>query len=71
MAMRINNSPPCHGCEDRICGCHAKCERFKAWKQEFQKKKEALEGHQMRERMLNDFYVAGVEKQIKKSGRRV
>lgn len=69
--MGITNSPPCHGCGDRHGGCHAKCRKYKVWKDEWEKKKETLYGIQNRERMLNDFYVAGVEKQIKKGGKRV
>lgn len=23
---------PCKGCEDRIAGCHGKCENYKEWK---------------------------------------
>lgn len=69
--MAINNSAPCHGCGDRFAGCHSKCGKYKDWKDEFQKKKETLYGIQIRERMLNDFYVEGVTKQIKKSGGRV
>lgn len=24
---------PCKGCEDRIIGCHATCERYMVWKE--------------------------------------
>lgn len=22
---------PCHGCEERVLGCHGKCERYQKW----------------------------------------
>lgn len=24
---------PCKGCQDRVIGCHATCERYMAWKE--------------------------------------
>ena len=56
---------------DRHGGCHAKCKKYKVWKDEWLKKKEALHGKQTRERMLNDFYADGVIKSIKRGGGRV
>lgn len=69
--MGITNSAPCHGCEDRYGGCHAKCKKYKLWKDEWQKKKEALYGEQKRDRMLRDFYSDGCAKAVRKSGRKV
>jgi len=31
---------PCKDCPNRYPGCHSKCERYKAWKQEWDKLKE-------------------------------
>ncbi len=42
--MSYKNDSPCHGCEDRApgTGCHSKCERYKAWKQELDNKNRYL-----------------------------
>ena len=69
--MGIINSAPCQGCEDRHSGCHSECKKYKSWKDEWYEKKVALNGHQKRERMLNNFYVDGVTRQIKKNGGKV
>ena len=29
----MKDKPPCMGCSDRQIGCHASCEKYKAWKQ--------------------------------------
>ena len=69
--MGIVNSAPCQGCEDRHSGCHGKCKKYKFWKDEWQKKKTALNGDQARERMLNGFYADGCIKAIKKNGGKI
>lgn len=33
---------PCHGCVSRRAGCHAECERYKAWVEEREVEKEEL-----------------------------
>lgn len=38
---------PCKDCPDRYPGCHAKCEKYKAWKKEWDEIKE-------KERIYND-----------------
>ena len=34
---------PCWKCSDRSAGCHGKCEKYKAWKVELDKVKNAVE----------------------------
>ena len=33
---------PCMKCEERQAGCHANCEKYKAWKAEYDTKAEAI-----------------------------
>ena len=33
---------PCNGCTERRAGCHARCERYKAWVEEHEAEKEEL-----------------------------
>ncbi len=40
---------PCKDCPDRYPGCHAKCERYKSWKKEWDELKE-------KERIYNDMH---------------
>lgn len=32
----------CYGCEDRHVGCHAECERYRAWRSELTEYKERV-----------------------------
>jgi hypothetical protein len=32
---------PCYKCTDRQVGCHSKCEKYKKWKKESNKKRDA------------------------------
>jgi len=32
---------PCHNCPKRYPGCHGKCDDYKAWKADWDKKKQA------------------------------
>lgn len=36
-----NGNGPCADCEERYVGCHAECERYKAWKEDREKQREA------------------------------
>ena len=37
----MRGCPPCKGCEERHTACHDRCSRYKAWKAEAEKIKEA------------------------------
>ena len=37
----VRGSPPCKNCEERHTACHDKCPKYKAWKAEAEKIKEA------------------------------
>ena len=45
---------PCKDCNDRYIACHDHCERYKAWKQEFDVIKERATKYKMNEKMLNE-----------------
>lgn len=34
------NGCPCYGCCEREISCHAKCERYKSWRQDMDKRRE-------------------------------
>jgi len=29
---RVRNNPPCYKCEERVQGCHGRCERYQEWR---------------------------------------
>lgn len=65
--MKIRNSSPCLDCPDRPpdrgCGeMRFTCEKFLAWNEEWQAKKDAIYGEQQKERILNGFTVANVRR---------
>lgn len=52
---------PCRYCADRHQGCHAECEKYKAWKAELDEARKADETR----KMLDGFYATSVGKTIK------
>lgn len=34
---------PCKNCNERQIGCHASCEKFKAWREEYDKQKAKID----------------------------
>ena len=66
---------PCKECTDtppgKGCGNHGKCERYMAYREELNAQTRERKADEKRNSMLNDFYVDGVVKQIKRQGRKV
>ena len=46
-------SNKCNGCTKRVVGCHATCETYKKWLENYQKDKKE---RQKRERKSKDFF---------------
>lgn len=38
MGLKVDKTVPCYECPDRLIGCHASCERYKAFKENDLKK---------------------------------
>ena len=62
---------PCRDCTDRELGCHGKCERYMAYREELNAQTRERKADEKRNSMLNDFYVDGVTKSIKRQGRKI
>lgn len=43
---------PCYGCTERHENCHAECERYKAFREEYKKREDELK----KERYVNDYF---------------
>ena len=64
--MGLYSDNPCRYCEDRYSGCHAKCEEYKAWKQELNDKKtKAYEANKL-ERELDSIAINSRRRSIEK-----
>lgn len=44
---------PCKNCGDRFIGCHGKCEKYKAWRAEYDEEIKEQKKQQNIERLLN------------------
>lgn len=66
---------PCKECtdkpQDKGCGNHANCDRYKEYRAALNNDNAERRKEDKRESMLNDFYVDGVVKQIKRQGRKI
>lgn len=38
----------CFGCQDRVVGCHSKCEKYQKWLAEYQKDKANIKKREQR-----------------------
>lgn len=66
----IINKPryaPCYQCEDRVVGCHAKCEKYKVYQAILKKEKTAIQKAYKSERRTEDYVV---KEKIKRAVRR-
>ena len=66
-------TPPCKDCTDRKHGCHAGCEKYCSWKQEYQAEKKAARDQQDKNNMIDghivDSWAAGRKRYQKKTGK--
>lgn len=53
---------PCIDCPDRVFGCWANCDRYREWKAEDDKRRDARKKAKDREYMFNDFKARSVRK---------
>lgn len=44
---------PCYKCEERQVGCHAKCGRYKEWKEFMEKRKTIMSDAEVRDYILD------------------
>ena len=63
--MRVKT--PCYVCQERHPGCHAGCEKYKAWSEAHQTKKQKRYRAFEAERKLDDFIVDSARKLRKRA----
>lgn len=56
---------PCYMCEDRVMGCHGKCEKYAAFKEENEKRKAAAYA----EKEITEALKECTRRQAKRSGK--
>ena len=62
-------APPCKGCEDRVVGCHSRCDKYKEWKaQDLEKIKQANDLH-LAEQVVDDYVVKKIRSVKARKGR--
>lgn len=66
--MKKNSIAPCKDCTDRVQGCHAKCERYGAWKAE-RAERRALEAEERAKYGLFLAYVSDSARRCRKAKR--
>ena len=59
----------CYKCNERQLGCHSKCEKYLAWKQEIalinKREHEATVVHSMEMRQMGKFYTVGKRRTVR------
>ncbi len=50
----------CNGCKERHEGCHGECERYKAWKEERDRKREEIYKQKTSQKILSDYTIENV-----------
>lgn len=61
-------NPPCFKCLDRHKECHAKCEKYSAWKSDRESKRTIINENKQQENSYYS-YLGKTIKKIKKKGR--
>ena len=46
---------PCKGCEDRVPGCHGGCEKYRAFREELDRKKEERLDELKKDALFGDY----------------
>lgn len=57
----------CYKCLDRKAGCHAECEKYKAWKEEHNAKTAEIRAAKDKEREIESVSIAGKLKTLKRN----
>lgn len=68
MYLSLNLASPCKGCEERHSGCHSECEKFLAWKSEYEAKRAEINKQKDQQRMLDDVRNGSARKMMRKYG---
>ena len=55
--FQYRKTPPCKDCTDRKHGCHAGCEKYCTWKQEYQEAKKVYDDQQEKVRNHDSFVI--------------
>lgn len=61
---------PCRDCENRSAGCHATCEHYITWKQEYNELQAKIRAEKELKWRVDEAREASVRRQIKKTHRR-
>lgn len=54
--MNFGNTP-CKNCQDRVTGCHAKCERYQEWVIAKEERKNQIVKQRETEKALDEFLI--------------
>ena len=69
--FQYRKTPPCKDCTDRKHGCHAGCEKYCTWKQEYQVAKKTVEDQHDKNNMIDGLivnsWIAGQRRYQKKT----
>lgn len=57
---------PCFGCAERYVGCHGECEKYKAWKTEYDRQRELQKEAQKEDDVRNGYVMKSLERYRKK-----
>lgn len=53
---------PCKDCQDRVSGCHAKCERYQDWVAQKEERKSQIIKQRETENALDEFLIGNNKK---------
>lgn len=68
--QRTRDNVPCHRCEERHPGCHAECEKYKAYKERHNEQKEQIDREKRAETNYTAYMIKSGVKQKKKMGKK-
>ena len=60
--MGLYENNPCYGCEDRVAGCHGKCEKHLVWIAELREKQDVIYKQRNQTIKLDRFMKDGIVK---------
>ena len=56
---------PCHGCEERQVGCHAKCARYEEYRTAYEVIKKMADASRAKAKLVNDLHRENFEKRVR------
>ncbi len=69
MPRRVRGENPCKHCDDREVGCHAGCDKYLNWRNEYQEAKQELNKARSEYDIVDDFVIANKQRNRRRRGR--